>query len=504
MVPPVNRRPRMLVLGLDGGTFDLLDRLAADGTMPWLQGLMAGGFRAPLSSVFPPKTIPAWYSCATGLDPGSLGVFGFTAPDGGPGRSRLVETYRPYEAVWDLLSRHGYSVGVVNFPVRHAHSLHGFFLPGMLSDSPKPYPAELEGALARELGEPMVPELPAYRETDRPAWMGLARRAVVQRGRAVPWLIERYRPDFLFVLFRETDRVQHQHWAELTAPGPMPEDLAGFFGDVDRACARIQGAFDAAGEPAHTLVLSDHGHGRAEADFFTNRWLHERGYLTFKNGGAGRRRRLTGRLLLLTESNRVLRAIVHTVADRLRGTSRRERVGRWLTGEGSFESMAGHIDWDRTVAFSYPVPEGIYINRWNRSLTPEQSAAAVASIRQGLLDYDQARVEVFRPEEIYRGRVLRDAPALLLRVDGLATEPRMDFSYPEPMLRHRPGFFYGSGVHRMDGILVATGPSVKAGREDRPRSILDVAPTVLRVMGVPVPDVLPGQALSDRLAAATS
>ena len=495
----VNDRPRTLVLGLDGGTFDLLDRLTADGTMPWLRELTRRGYRAPLASVFPPKTIPAWYSFATGLDPGSLGIFGFTAPDGGPGRSRLVESYRPHEAIWDRLSRHGYSVGVVNFPVRHAHALHGFFVPGMLSDSPNPYPADLREAMAERLGEPLVPELPAYREADRAGWMALAQRAVTQRGRIVPWLIERHRPDFLFVLFRETDRIQHQHWASLAGTAPLPSDLGGFFRAVDSACAEIHRAFEDAGGPSRTLVVSDHGLGRAEADFFTNRWLAEQGFLSFRRSRAGWRRRATSRLLLWTEHLGPLRSVVGTVADRLRGSPRRERVGRWLTGEGSFEAMAKHIDWERTVAFSYPVPEGIYLNRWNRHLTAEQAQRAVAAIATGLQRFPEARIEVFRPQEIYRGRQFRDAPALLLRVDGLATEPRMDFSYPEPMLRHRPGFFYGSGVHRMDGILIAAGPGIVPGREERPRSILDVAPTVLQTMGVPIPAELPGEPFTQRL-----
>ena len=75
-------RPRYLVIGLDGGTFDLLDPLMAAGDLPFLSDLAARGLRSPLRSVFPPKTIPAWYSFVTGLDPGSLGIFGFTEPDG--------------------------------------------------------------------------------------------------------------------------------------------------------------------------------------------------------------------------------------------------------------------------------------------------------------------------------------------------------------------------------------------------------------------------------------
>ncbi len=491
---------RFLVLGLDGGTFDLLDPLMAAGELPFLKGLADRGLRAPLRSVFPPKTIPAWYSFATGLDPGSLGIFGFTEPDGGPGRSKLVQTFRPNEAVWDLLSRQGRTVGVLNFPLRAGYPINGFVVPGMLTEDPRTYPAELLGSLERELGETYDRELPPYHDSQRTDWLRLAAHGVTQRGRAAEALLARHRTDFLFVLFRETDRVEHQHWDELSRPAEqIPEDLRSFWRAVDASCARIDRAFRALGEPAVTMVISDHGHGSAEAEFFTNRWLAEHGYLVFKNGGTSWRRRTVSRLLLLSDRMGPVRRIVRPIADRLHGGPRREWMSHVLAGEGSFESMAERIDWQRTTAFSYPVPEGIYLNRYNPNLTAAQGAEIVARIRRELLEYSEARIEVFAPKEIYKGENLAQAPALLFRIDGMRTELRMDFSYPKPMLAKRPGYFYGTGVHRMDGILIAGGAGVAPQRHDEPFSLLDVAPTVLEGMGAPVPSALAGRSFDTLL-----
>ncbi|HKV89784.1 MAG TPA: alkaline phosphatase family protein [Thermoplasmata archaeon] len=497
-MPPARRR--VLVLGLDGGTFDLLDPLMRAGTLPFLRSLAERGLRAPLASVYPPKTIPAWYSFATGLDPGSLGIFGFTEPDGGPGKSRIVQSFRPAEAVWDHLSRRGVPVGVLNFPLRAAYPIHGFVVPGMLSDEPPTYPATLRASLEGSLGEPLLPELPAYRQTDRKRWMSLATRGVEQRSRSAEILCQEYKPDFLFVLFRETDRIQHQHWAELSGTAAaVGADLVEFWTGVDAACARIDRAFRAAGGPAVTLVISDHGHGPAKADFFTNRWLAQEGFLVFKNGGPGGRRRFVSRLLLGSERFWPTRRLVRFLADRLRGRSRRERITKFLAGEASFESMADRIDWDRTTAFSYPVPEGIYLNRYNPSLTAAKKTEVVREIRRRLEAYRSATIEVYEPSEIYEGTQLEQAPALLLKIDDLSTEPRMDFSYPEPMLRERPGYFYGSGVHRMNGILIASGEGVGRHAESDPRSILDVAPTILETMDVPVPPGMHGRSFAPLL-----
>jgi predicted AlkP superfamily phosphohydrolase/phosphomutase len=91
-----------------------------------------------------------------------------------------------------------------------------------------------------------------------------------------------------------------------------------------------------------------------------------------------------------------------------------------------------------------------------------------------------------------------------VKIDDLGTEPRMDFSYPEPMLRERPGYFYGSGVHRMNGILIAGGDGVGPHPERAARSLLDIAPTILETMDVPVPSGMHGQSFAPLLVPAGS
>lgn len=481
---------RHLVLGLDGATFDLLDPLMEAGDLPFLRSLAREGSRARLTSVYPPKTIPAWYSFATGRDPGELGIYGFTEPDGGPGRSKIVQTFRPAEALWDRMSRQGIRVGVLNFPLRSGYSLNGFVVPGMLSERPATYPEGLRAELEAALGAPYLPELPPYRESERTAWMELAVRGVQQHAAASEYLIGRYHPEFLFVLFRETDRVQHQHWTELERRPvtKIPNDLRQFFRTVDRAAGQIDRAFQTDGGPSSTLVISDHGHGPAKADFFTNRWLAQQGYLVFRAGleRDSLRRRVLSQVLLAADRLHLGRTLIRPVADRLRGTAEREWVGRLVAGESSFEGMARRIDWERTVAYSYPVPEGIYLNRYNPSLTAEDGRRVVADIRRRLTEYPDARIEVFEPREIYQSAEGPNAPAVLLRIDGLATEPRMDFSYEKPMLRRRPQYFYGSGVHRMDGVFLRRGSKGAAPALPATLSLLDVAPMILAEMGVPL------------------
>ena len=490
---------RFLILGLDGGTFDLLDPLMEAGDLPFLKSLARSGVRAPLTSVYPAKTIPAWYSMATGQDPGQLGIYGFTEPTEGPGRSKLVQTFRPAEAMWDALSRLGVKVGVINFPLRAGYPLNGFFVPGMFSEHPQTYPRELGEEVEGDLGSPYPPELPVHRDAERDQWIALATRNVLQRARTAARLAKTHRPDFLFTLFRETDRVEHQYWSELSRPvAEIPEDLRAFWRAVDTACREVDTAFRAAGGPAVTLVVSDHGHGENESDFFTNRWLAEEGLLVFREGGDIDGRNLLARMILWTQRRAIGRAVARPIADLFR-EGHAESISQLISGAASFEQMAERIDWRKTVAYSYPVPEGIYLNRRNPDVTPATEAAITARIHERLERYADAQIEVFEPRTLYRGRNFLRAPALLIRVDGMRTEPRMDFSYPHPLIRDRPQFFYGCGNHRMNGILIGAGDGVQPGADGGPLSLLDIAPTVLEGMGATPPPSMTGHSFGRRL-----
>lgn len=78
----------------------------------------------------------------------------------------------------------------------------------------------------------------------------------------------------------------------------------------------------------------------------------------------------------------------------------------------------------------------------------------------------------------------------------------MDFAYPEPLIRDRPAYFYGSGTHRMDGIFLGAGDGVAPGASVGPLGLLDIAPTILETMGVPPPGSMAGRSFASALGGA--
>ena len=74
---------KVLIIGLDGATWRVLEPWARAGRLPHLAALMARGTWGTLRSTVPALTLPAWSSLTTGRNPGAHGVFAFRrlAPD---------------------------------------------------------------------------------------------------------------------------------------------------------------------------------------------------------------------------------------------------------------------------------------------------------------------------------------------------------------------------------------------------------------------------------------
>jgi len=71
---------KVLMIGLDGATFTLLDPLVEQGVMPFLGAVLNRGVRANLMSTRHPLTPPAWTSMITGRSPTSHGIYDFCGP----------------------------------------------------------------------------------------------------------------------------------------------------------------------------------------------------------------------------------------------------------------------------------------------------------------------------------------------------------------------------------------------------------------------------------------
>lgn len=107
---------RLLVVGLDGGDWEIIDSLLARGKLPNLGRLIDDGARAKLLSISPMLSPVIWTTIATGVEPSRHGILDFLVEDPQDGSKQPVTSaQRTAPTFWEMLSRSGVDVGVVGW-----------------------------------------------------------------------------------------------------------------------------------------------------------------------------------------------------------------------------------------------------------------------------------------------------------------------------------------------------------------------------------------------------
>ena len=102
-----------------------------------------------------------------------------------------------------------------------------------------------------------------------------------------------------------------------------------------------------------------------------------------------------------------------------------------------------------------------------------------------------------RRVELYYGEHAEEAPDLVFLTKEMKYTPMgiSEFSSNsviEPVFGH-------TGNHRMEGLIILWGPPIRRGMEIAGARIIDVAPTILHLLGVPIPDDMDGKSLEEAL-----
>src|SRR5438477_4700263 len=129
---------KVVLLGLDGATWDLLKPLSQRGLLPNLSRLMNQGVSGSLRSVFPPLSPVAWTGVMTGKNSGKHGIFEFLEHGHDPLRGRVNSSRTiQSELLWEIAGRYGKKTvagGVpMSYPPRPAKDFPGFYLGDFLS-----------------------------------------------------------------------------------------------------------------------------------------------------------------------------------------------------------------------------------------------------------------------------------------------------------------------------------------------------------------------------------
>lgn len=503
---------RVLMLGLDGVGFPVLEPAFAAGHMPRLRTLLERGASGVLTSTIPPYTPPGWTSIFTGRNPGVHGIFGFTLgnvqrPGGLAGLGRVKAP-----AIWNAANAQGVAVGIFNVPMTYPPPpLEGFAVSGMLTPegggaTPAGFthPAGLAAEIRAEAG---AYEIDIEVDYDRD-WRStdiidrLSANLALKR-RALHALLERYGDvGILFAVLEAPDRLMHVHYKYIDPAcehfhrpeaKPVRERAWAFFDEMDAVIADLLAW---AGDDAYVVTMSDHGFGPKDKSVNVNVALREWGLLAV--GGAGR---VTRSPALRRLARRARRALPKSV---------------WRRAKGAAQ---GTIDWSRTVAFAAPIPQqGVYVNLAGREphgiVAPgdyERVRTELAERLAGLVDPDDGRPvvdRVYRREEVMEGPEAEGAPDLFPVCRDYAYELSDGLYSPGVLDDYRA---LPRGFHHLEGIFGIAGPGIPARRGLR-ACLYDIVPTTLYLAELAIPptdgrvitEALPPEAVAARPPAVTS
>ena len=511
---------KVFVLGLDGATWDLLTPLVREGILPNLARFMGQGVAGTLRSVFPPLSPVAWTGVMTGKNSGKHGIFEFLEyahnPLGGRvNSSRAIKT----ELVWEIAGRHGKATvagGVpLSYPPRPAP---GFYLGDFLSPAKAPDFAS-DPAIFAELEQAIGP----YRAWNTATHDGGREAETLDelRGflehhiKAVRFLMGRCDWDLFMFDLMATDRIQHELWhvwdathgarrGHETRLDGLRQGCRDFWAALDRGIGEIEAALP----PETALILmSDHGFGPIEWYVNFNVWLLERGDIALDPSFYVRQKHWFYQRGLTPEFvyNQMVRL---GLADQRVSRFRGKQTG-WLErlGESAFLSRR-HIDWSRTKAYSQGNFGQVFLNLKGRQpqgcVAPEDARPYLNDLKAGLLAIPHPETgaplveTVYERDDLYQGPHAHLAPDLTVVLSDwrYRTIGLHDFTTN----RLISPSFGPTGDHRMEGVFIARGTAFRPGATlGADAALLDIAPTVLHLMGVPVPADMDGRVLTEIL-----
>lgn len=449
---------KVLLIGIDAATWNALLPLVKEGRLPHFRSFIEDGSYGSLRSFLPIRSPMIWTTIATGKRPAEHGITGFTFTSPISGDLLPISIgLRTAPALWDIAGKSDKSVGIVNwYGSWPAEEVNGVFISNRIGVRGTPLRIHPPDRLNEF--EDLVPDEVSLK-TDA-------------AGRLVVRTWDQDRPDLLMGFFVRLDNLQHRFWkhhalnrkeslSRLLHPNVSPDEIAAF-GDVIASEYRLLDAIlgrlmESSGKDTAIVVVSDHGAGSA------------RGFLAFQS------------------------------------ESMLKHLG-WL----AYETKTEHIDWERTRLYDgsvYGIPRS-EARTFLLNMRPEgpfggdpENPEARAFLEDALNVLDGlrtasgrrliTRIKVEKDEESGIDKILAWIDHEISPKDAVVFQGR-SVSTGRLFLNQEL-----SGMHRLEGVFLARGPGIRKGRRIKDASVMDIAPTVLHLLGLPAARDMGGRILTE-------
>ncbi len=493
---------KVVVIGVDGATPQLLEKWMDAGKLPTFQMLRKKGVWGKLRSTIPPFSAPSWASIVTGCNPGKHGIYGFeTLTDVNP--HLITSKNRKTPAFWKYFSTMNLNNIIVNVPGSYPpEKINGVMITGLLTPSPDSrytYPADLKNRLTKDdLGEYPLESIwledfsrSRLAETKPSKLVSILLNQLESRGKITCSLMKEMDWDFTMVVFRATDTAQHFLFDQL-------DHVLTIYQKVDELIKQL---LDAAPD-ATFFIVSDHGFEQIKKILHPDNVLYKTGFLKPAHVPSNQVSQLSWNLFY--KMGRVF--LKRIPADFIKHSPLVKKI--------LFSSAAKNkvFDFTETKAFSTAEGRGIQINlkqRYEEGIVEKNDYETVRdeiiSLFSSLTDPDTGESyvdHVYRGTEVY-GEKATDPLDLVLSLtphytasESLRFPGKQTAKYVRKLEKFPVLFSTDSsgrsGDHAQHGIFFGYGPNIKQGEVVDGLSVFDVLPQVFASFGFTPPSLVDG------------
>ena len=451
---------KMLVLGFDGASPKLINEWVNQ--LPVLGSFKKQGVLGQTIPPVPAQTPVAWTTFMTGKNPGNHGIFSFAMRKKATYERKIIgPEMLKSKTLWQILSEAKKKVATINIPMTDTQEVRGFVIPGFLSRREGiPHPNNVKEKIRRKFKTDKVrgdleTETLDRVETDPDLFFEKVNEITDEMAEISLYLLREEKWDFFMPVFMGLDRIQHFFWKYIDPTHPKHEEskYRKFVKDFYAKVNKITGDFiKSVDENTIVILVSDHGFCPVHTEVVVNNYLEEQGFLTIKS-----------EKIDIEKS----KAISYGYGDIWLNVKGREPKGIISPGE-EYETTRNQI---------------------------------IECLKKITIDGKKPIKDIRKREELWWGPYLNEAPDLNIIFNiGYQAARRPEITSKNKLKRYvndNPRWSGGhDGTHDPEdvpGILAMFGPGIQGGGKEIRAHLWDLAPTILSLMSIPIPNDMDGK-----------
>lgn len=479
---------RICVIGIDGATWELLDPAIKNGKLPNISNIKNSGVFGKLKSTMPPATGSAWPSFSTGCHPDKHGVFDFVKVQENHKTEIVTAEDIKVPTIFEYMDAAGKKSVIINHPLTYGLKLdNGVIFADFLSPKRYAYPRNAE----KYLGDYRLFWNSSNLIQSKPEVITEDILDVEKKRLKLVLKMIKKKWDLFFVLCSGTDWISHRYYSEMDKMSEKGKIGFRVFEFVDNAVGIIKDELD---DDTILIIMSDHGFSSKNYSFNVNYWLASQGYLKYvRNRGKEKLEGLKELRIIQQKTSNYGKTPFFVQFEKII-----KKIVLDLLIKISFIKKYG-IDWNTSLAY---IPShncfGIYVTRNKVKDYIKFTKELILKLRE--LSYPQTGEKVFSvvdtTENIY-GKKPEDAPDILFLLNDKFSHSCVT-SYTS---RSEVKVFseMNGDDHALYGIFMAYGKHISSHGTLEHISIVDIAPTILNLMGYASQKHMDGKSFAEQI-----